>query len=179
MAQGIHSGGGGDLPGQLLDHYRIQYHIVGNHLAVDDAHLQLLLRHGHDGVWGGLGAGAGGGGDHQGLDVLPAERRCVQQVLHGIFPGGQDAGQLGGIHDAAAAHGYDKVSAAGRVGVRQGLDLGVGGLRGQVVKDHALYPGGPDPVHGEVQQAGALDALIRKDGGFFYPVGQQDGLQVF
>src|SRR5699024_9294337 len=42
VGQGVHTGGGGDLPGQLLDHDRVQDHVVGDHLGVDDAHLQLL-----------------------------------------------------------------------------------------------------------------------------------------
>src|SRR5699024_294358 len=107
VGQGVHAGGGGDLPGQVLDHPGVQDHVVGDHVLVDDTHLQLLLGDGHDGVGGHLGAGAGGGGDENDGHALLGPAGVVQQLLDAVLVGDQHAGQLGRVHDAAAAAGHD------------------------------------------------------------------------
>ena len=160
MGQGIHTGGGGDFPGQLFDHHRVQDHVVRDHLGVDDAHFQLLLRHGHNGVGGGLGTGAGGGGNHQGLHTLPGPPRGVQQLFNAVLVGHQNAGELGGVHDAAAAHSHNEVRAALLALVHQLLRLHVAGLRRQIVQDHGLHAGLLNLGHGKFQQARPLDALV-------------------
>ena len=162
VGQGVHAGGGGDLPGQVLDHHRVQNDVVGDHAGVDDAHFQLLFRHGHNGVGGGLGAGAGGGGDHQRLDALFGPARRVQQLLDAVFIRHQDAGQLGGVHDATAAYGQDEVGAGGLALVHQLLGLQVGGLCRQVVQNHRVHAAFADLGHGQFQEPCRLNALVGK-----------------
>jgi len=135
--------------------------VIGrNHFRVDDAHFELLFRHRHDGVGRGLGAGPSGGGDHQGLHALLGPAGLIQQLLHSVLVRHQDAGQLGGIHDAAAAHGHDEVRATLFALVHQLLGLHVRGLRRELVQDYRLHAGLPNLRHRKLQQARALNALV-------------------
>ena len=178
VGQGVHAGGGGDLPGQLLNHDGVQDDVVGDHVGVHDAHLQLLLRHSHDGVGSGFGAGAGGGGDHQGLDALLGAAGLVQQLLDTVLVGHQDGGQLGGVLHAAAADGHDEVGAVRLALVHQLLGLHVGGLSRQVVQNGILHAGLLDLGHGQVQQARALDALVAEHGQALHAVLREDVLNL-
>src|SRR5699024_2542132 len=98
VGQGVDAGGRRDLAGQVLDHPGVQDDVVGDHVLVDDAHLQLLFGDGDDGVGGDLGAGAGGGGDQDDGHELLGHAGVVQQLLDAVAVGDQHAGQLGGVH---------------------------------------------------------------------------------
>ena len=133
-------------------------------MLVDDAHLQLLFGDGDDGVGGDLGAGAGGGGDQDDGHALLGHAGVVQQFLDAVIIGDQDAGQLGGVHDAAAAAGHDQVRAAVLELVHQLLHCHVAGLGGQVIQDVVVGAGGLDGLLGQGEQAGGLDTLVGEHG---------------
>src|SRR5699024_2993590 len=135
----------------------------------------FLFGDGDDGVVGDLGAGAGGGGDQDDGHALLGHAGIVQQLLDAVFVGDQDAGQLGGIHDAAAAAGHDQVGAAVLELVHQLLDRHIVGLGGQVVQDVVAGAGGLDGLLGQGEQAGGLDALIGEHGHLFGAPRLDDG----
>ena len=70
-------------------------------MFLDDADLQLFLRHAHDGVGGDLRAGDGGGGDQYDGHALVCLSGVVQQLLDAVRVGNQHTCQLDGVHDAA------------------------------------------------------------------------------
>ena len=174
VSQGVYAGGGGNFPGQLLDHNGVQNDVIRDHVGVHDAHLQLLLRHGHDGVGRGLRAGAGGSGDHQGLDALLGAAGLIQQLLDAVLIGHQDGSQLGSILHAAAADSHDKVSTVFLALVHQLLGFHVGRLGRQVVQNGVSHTGSLDTGHGEVQQARALDALVAEHSQALHMVFRED-----
>lgn len=131
------------------------------------------------GVGGGLGAGSGGGGDHQGLDALLGASGGVQQLLDTVFIGHQDAGQLGGIHDAATAHGHNEIGAACLALVHQLLGFGVSGLRRKVIQDHGIHTALLHPGHGRFQQPCSSDSLIGEDRQVLYLVFFQYPADIF
>ena len=72
--------------------------------------------------------------------------------LDAVLVGDQHAGQLGRVHDAAAAAGHDHVGAADLELIDDLLHGHVAGLRGQIVQDVVLRPGGLDGGLGQVEQ---------------------------
>ena len=174
VSQGVHAGGCGNLPRQLLNHDGVQNDVVGDHVGIHDAHLQLLLRHGHDGVGGGLRAGASGGGDHQGLDALLGAAGLIKQLLDAVLVGHQDGGQLGGILHAAAAHSHDEVSTVFLALVHQLLCFHIGRLGRQIVQNGILHSSLLDLGHGQIQQARALDALVAEHSQALHVIRRED-----
>ena len=174
MRQCVNTGGGGDLARQVLDHAGVKDDVVGDHILVDDADLQLLLRHGDDGVGGNLCARAGGGGDQNDGYALLGATRFVQQLLDAVLVGDKDAGQLGGIHNRAAAAGNDHIRAARLELVNEFLHGHIAGFCGQVVEDIVVRAAGFDGFLGQGKQPRALDALIGKYGNALDAVVLQD-----
>ena len=153
-----------DLTRQVLDHPGVQDHIVGDHVFIDDAHLQLLFRHSYDGVGRYLGSGPGCGGDQDDGDTFFCPARLVQKLLYAVFVGDQDAGELGRVHDAAAAAGYNEIRSAGLEFIHQLLDRHVAGLCRKIVQNVIVCSGGFYCLLRKREQAGGLDALVSEHG---------------
>ena len=175
VCQRVHAGSGCDLAGQVLDHAGVQNDVVRDHVLVDDAHLQFLLRHSHDGVGGDLGAGTGGGGDQHDGHALLCHAGVIQQLLHTVGVGHQHACQLGSVHHGAAAAGHDQVCTGDLELVHQLLHSHVAGLRGQLVQHIILCAGGLDSFFRQGKQASALNALIGEHGYLFCAARLDDG----
>ena len=175
MGQSVDTGSGGDLPGQVLNQPGVQNHVVGNHVLVDDADFQLLLGHTHDGVGGDLRAGAGSGGNQHDGHTFFCHAGVVQQLLDAVLVGDQHAGQLGGVHDAAAAAGHNQVSAAALELIHDGLHRHIGRLGGQLVQHVVVHTGGLDHVLRQSEQAQLAQTLVGEHGHLFGVQGLDDG----
>src|SRR5699024_5468977 len=102
VGQSIDAGGRRDLTGQVFDHPGVQNDIVGDHVLVDDAHLQLLFGDGDDGVGGDLGAGAGGGGDQGDGHARLGHAGGVGRRGGAVAGGDEESGTTCGGREASA-----------------------------------------------------------------------------
>ncbi len=152
-----------DRAREVLDHGVIENDLVGNHRGVHDAHLELVLGHGHDGVRRGLGTRAGGGGNHGALDLLLGELGVTQQVAHGVAGTGEYAHELGRVHHGTAADGEDAVRAALAIPVHNLLHLGIRGFDGQVGLDLHVDTAGLDNLESAVAQAQVEHDLLGEE----------------
>ena len=175
MAQGVHAGRGRDSGGQLLCHGRVQNDVICDHMVIHDPDLELLFRHGHDRVRRGLRPGSGCCGDHERSHGFLSQARVIEKLLYPIRIRGQYARQLSRVHHAPAPDCHDEISAGALKAVRRGLRLLVGGFRRQIVKNHGLLPGFPDPLQRQFQKARAGDPLIGKYSDLFYFIPDQAG----
>ena len=164
VRQCVNTGRSSDLARQVLDHAGVEDDVVGDHILVDDADLQLFLGHGDDGVGGDLCAGTGGCGDQNDGYALLGATRFVQQLLDAVLVGDQHTGQLGGIHNRAAAAGDDHIRTARLELVNELLHGHVAWLCRQVVEDIIVRAAGLDGFLGQGEQPRTLDALIGEHG---------------
>ena len=167
MRHGVHAARRGDLTRQIFDHARVEDHVIGDHRRVHDADLQLLFRHGDDGVRRLFRAGPGSRRDAAGRHGLFAAERIVQKILHGVFVGHEDACELRGVHRAAAADGDDDVRAQRAELIDQRLHRAVARLGGDVGEDHGLHTGGADDLLRQIHKTRAENALVGEDRGLF------------
>ena len=135
MGKGVHARRGHDRLRQAGDRPGIKQDVVRDHRVIDDALLRLLLRDSHDRVAGRFSAGPAGGGDHRGAQLLSSDGGVVHQVSDRVGSALKQAHQLGRVHHAAAAHGDDEISVRLLDLLHHALNVGVGRLRLQIVKD--------------------------------------------
>ena len=117
VGHGVDTGGGHDVGRQTHQHGGVNQRYFRRGLGVEDVQLHMGLGICHHGERRYLTAGAGGGGN--------SDQRCdgTQQlvraapILHLAAVGQQRADSLGGVHGAAAAHGYQTINTCGLGGL--------------------------------------------------------------
>ena len=171
VSQRIHTSGCRDLSGKIFDHSCIQNDVIGDHVVVYDADLQLFFRNGYDGIGRYLSAGAGSGGDQDDGNAFFCTARLIQKLLHAVFVGNQDAGQLGRVHNAAAAAGNDHVGSAFLKLIHQFLNSHVASLCGKLIQNIVVGSGCLYGLLRQGEQACAFDSLVGEHGNPFYVVG--------
>ena len=190
VGQRIHAGGGGQLPGQVEGHVRIEDCIMGDQREIVDGVFVVDFLVGDDGRQGGFAAGAGGGGhgDEQRQAV-----HHVEQALHLVqrLTGPHNAGAhgLGAVHGGTAAEGDEPLAAVFQVEPAGLLHVGHGGVRHRLVVDDAadvsslqllLQMGGQAQTvdAGVGDQHDAVDVVLPQHGGHAADAFDQFGLTI-
>ena len=96
---------------QILNHSGIEYHIVRNHILVDNADFEFPLWDRDDGIRRDLRTGSRSGRNQDNRNTLLRDTGRVEQFLNAVVIGHKHARKLCGVHHGTAAAGHNKVRA--------------------------------------------------------------------